>query len=286
MRYFCNPVNVNYRYQFNLDQRQGGNMKICREAADPSMICFQGRYYIFASMTLGVWVSDDLAHWQNHRLPRELPLYDYAPDVRVMGEWVYFCASRRDESCDRWRTRDILNGPYEKIPGNFPFWDPNLFIDDNGRVYFCTGHSLLYLDGDHTYDDWYKPGQTGLSECPICARWESGYYDMGMDNRRKYSSYLWISMLPEANSRMDVTVKTDRRDNYITKTIGVPLLSWETMDFSNFSFLLSRAPRMKRIKLKAKKYVYYKLIFSVDHPGARATVLGYDQQVRFASEVK
>ncbi len=141
MRYFCNPVNVDYRYQFNLDQRQGGNMKICREAADPSMICFQGRYYIFASMTLGVWVSDDLAHWQNHRLPRELPLYDYAPDVRVMGEWVYFCASRRDESCDRWRTRDILNGPYEKIPGNFPFWDPNLFIDDDGRVYFYWGCS-------------------------------------------------------------------------------------------------------------------------------------------------
>jgi len=141
MRYFCNPANVNYRYQFNLDQRQGGNMKICREAADPSMICFQGRYYIFASMTLGVWVSDDLAHWQNHRLPQGLPLYDYAPDVRVIGEWVYFCASRRDESCDRWRTRDILNGPYEKIPGNFPFWDPNLFIDDNGRVYFYWGCS-------------------------------------------------------------------------------------------------------------------------------------------------
>lgn len=141
MQYFCNPVNVNYRYQFNLDQRQGGDLKICREAADPSMICFQGRYYIFASMTLGVWVSDDLAHWQNHRLPQELPLYDYAPDVRVMGEWVYFCASRRDESCDRWRTRDILNGPYEKIPGSFPFWDPNLFIDDDGRVYFYWGCS-------------------------------------------------------------------------------------------------------------------------------------------------
>ena len=141
MTYFCNPVNVNYRYQFNLDQRQGGNMKICREAADPSMICFQGRYYIFASMTLGVWVSDDLAHWQNHRLPQGLPLYDYAPDMRVMGEWVYFCASRRDENCDRWRTRDILNGPYERISGTFPFWDPNLFFDDDGRVYFYWGCS-------------------------------------------------------------------------------------------------------------------------------------------------
>ena len=143
MDYICNPVNINYRYQFNADPRLHGQMQICREAADPSMICFQGRYYIFASMTLGVWVSDDLAHWEHHRLPHELPLYDYAPDVRVMGDWVYFCASRREENCDRWRTKDILNGPYEKLEGSFPFWDPNLFIDDDGRVYFYWGCSNI-----------------------------------------------------------------------------------------------------------------------------------------------
>ena len=141
MNYFCNPINVNYRYQFNADPRRGGALQICREAADPSLILFQGRYYLFASMTLGVWVSDDLAHWENHRLPEELPLYDYAPDVRVMGEWVYFCASRREENCDRYRTKDILHGPYEKIEGSFPFWDPNLFVDDDGRVYFYWGCS-------------------------------------------------------------------------------------------------------------------------------------------------
>ncbi len=143
MKYLCNPVNINYRYQFNMDPRLHGQMKICREAADPSMILFHGRYYIFASMTLGVWVSDDLSNWENHRLPGELPLYDYAPDVRVMGDWVYFCASRREENCDRYRTKDILNGPYEKIEGSFPFWDPNLFIDDDGRVYFYWGCSNI-----------------------------------------------------------------------------------------------------------------------------------------------
>ena len=143
MKYLCNPVNINYRYQFNMDPRQHGKMQICREAADPSMILFHGRYYIFASMTLGVWVSDDLSTWENHRLPGELPLYDYAPDVRVMGDWVYFCASRREENCDRYRTKDILNGPYEKIQGSFPFWDPNLFIDDDGRVYFYWGCSNI-----------------------------------------------------------------------------------------------------------------------------------------------
>ena len=147
MKYYCNPVNVNYRYQFNSDQRLHGAIKICREAADPSMICFHGRYYIFASMTLGVWVSDNLADWENHRLPEELPLYDYAPDVRVIGDWVYYCASSHDKNCDRWRTKDILNGPYEKIDGTFPFWDPNLFIDDDGRVYFywgCSNQTPIY----------------------------------------------------------------------------------------------------------------------------------------------
>ena len=143
MKYLCNPVNINYRYQFNMDPRLHGKMQICREAADPSMILFHGRYYIFASMTLGVWVSDDLANWENHRLPKDLPLYDYAPDVRVMGDWVYFCASRREENCNRYRTKDILNGPYEKIEGSFPFWDPNLFIDDDGRVYFYWGCSNI-----------------------------------------------------------------------------------------------------------------------------------------------
>ena len=143
MKYFCNPLNVNYRYQFNADPRLHGKLQICREAADPSMILFQGRYYIFASMTLGVWVSDDLVSWENRRLPDTLPLYDYAPDVRVLGEWVYFCASNRDHNCDRWRTKDILNGPYEKIEGSFPFWDPNLFIDEDGRVYFYWGCSNI-----------------------------------------------------------------------------------------------------------------------------------------------
>ena len=147
MKYYCNPINVNYRYQFNADPRLHGKLQICREAADPSLICFQGRYYIFASMTLGVWVSDDLVSWENHRLPDELPLYDYAPDVRVLGDWVYFCASNREHNCDRWRTKDILKGPYERIEGNFPYWDPNLFRDDDGRVYFywgCSNSTPIY----------------------------------------------------------------------------------------------------------------------------------------------
>ena len=198
MNILCNPVNINYRYQFNMDPRQHGKMQICREAADPSMICFRGRYYIFASMTLGVWVSDDLAHWENHRLPPELPLYDYAPDVRVMGDWVYYCASRREENCDRYRTRDILNGPYEKIDGSFPFWDPNLFIDDDGRVYFYWGCSNVTPIWGVELDP--------RTMQPLCEKkvlvdghpFEIGYERVGEDNSRLPASEAEIDAAYEA----------------------------------------------------------------------------------------
>ena len=193
MKYLCNPVNINYRYQFNMDPRLHGRMQICREAADPSIILFHGRYYIFASMTLGVWVSDDLAYWENHRLPKELPLYDYAPDVRVMGDWVYFCASRREENCDRYRTKDILNGPYEKIKGSFPFWDPNLFIDDDGRVYFYWGCSnITPLWGVELDPQTMQP----ISEKRVLVEghpFEVGYERVGEDN----------SQLPASEAEID-----------------------------------------------------------------------------------
>ena len=139
MKYYCNPLNVEYRYQFN-KSREDGSLQINREAADPSMILFKGKYYIFASMTLGVYVSDDMVKWEYHRLPTNLPLYDYAPDVRVIGDYVYFSASRRSENCDFYRTKDVINGPYEEFKGTFPFWDPHLFEED-GRIYFYWGCS-------------------------------------------------------------------------------------------------------------------------------------------------
>ena len=144
MKYYCNPVNVVYRYQFNRDYgKTDGPLHIDREAADPSMICFKDKYYIFPSMSLGCWVSEDMVNWTNYKLPENLPFYDYAPDVRAMGDYVYFCASNHDHPCSHYRTKDPINGPYEEIPGDFDFWDPNLFVDDDGRVYFYWGCSPL-----------------------------------------------------------------------------------------------------------------------------------------------
>lgn len=138
-QYFCNPINFTYRYQFN---QTNGGFTLNREAADPSLILFKGKYYLFPSMTCGFLVSEDLVNWRQCPLTG-VPVYDYAPDVRAVGDWMYFCASRKGQICDFYRTRDPEAGVFERIPGTFDFWDPNLFLDDDGRLYFYWGCSNM-----------------------------------------------------------------------------------------------------------------------------------------------
>lgn len=137
MDYFCNPINYGYKYQFN--KQPDGRITASREGADPSMVRFKGKYYIFPSMTCGFLHSEDLVNWQFHPL-KDMPVYDYAPDVRVVGEWLYFCASNHEQGI-HYRTKDPFSDCYERIEGAFPFWDPNLFADDDGRLYFYWGSS-------------------------------------------------------------------------------------------------------------------------------------------------
>lgn len=186
MQYLCNPVNIDYHYQFNKVQMPNmpadAPLEVAREAADPSMIMFQGRYYIFASMNLSVWVSDDMANWESYRLPDNLPLYDYAPDVRVIGDYVYFSASRRDEVCDYYRTKDVVNGPYERIEGTFDFWDPNLFVDDDGRIYFYWGcANMTPVWGVELDSETMKP-LTERKELIWGDAWTKGYERCGEDH--------------------------------------------------------------------------------------------------------
>lgn len=138
-QYFCNPINFTYQYQFN---QKGEGFSLNREAADPSMILFKGKYYLFPSMTRGFLVSQDMVNWKQCLL-EGLPVYDYAPDVRAVGDLMYFCASRRGEVCDFYRTKDPEGGVFKRIPGTFDFWDPNLFLDDDGRMYFYWGCSNM-----------------------------------------------------------------------------------------------------------------------------------------------
>jgi len=141
-RTYCNPLDLEYRYQHMKEGKSAAH----REGADPTLVLFKGTYYLFVSMSAGFWYSEDLLDWRFHADPGLL-IYDYAPDVRQVGEYLYFCASRRGRNCPILRSADPLNEPFREVSAPFDFWDPDLFQDDDGRVYLywgCDNRTPIY----------------------------------------------------------------------------------------------------------------------------------------------
>ena len=152
-----------------------------------------------------------------------------------------------------------------------------------GQMVFLNDREALTLDDNLTQD---AAVETDGEVQTIGALWESGFMDFGADFRRKYSSQIYVSLLPQSNSKVTVTAATDRRSEYMEKTLASNVFSWANANFVDWTFDTNDTPKIKRVRLKVKKFVYYKLIFKVTEPGVKATVLGYDQEVRFASMAK
>ncbi|WP_243076268.1 family 43 glycosylhydrolase [Microbacterium sp. SS28] len=136
-RIVCNPVDLPYAYSHV--RSLTGKRSLSREAADPSMVLFKGTYFLFTSMTPGFFYSHDLVTWSLRR-SENFPAYDYAPDVREVDGALIISASRRGKPSPFYRTTDPLADDFVEIsPGSFPFWDPNLYQDDDGRIYLYWG---------------------------------------------------------------------------------------------------------------------------------------------------
>lgn len=128
---FCNPVNLNYRFQLTTPSY--------REAADPTVVIFKGKYFMFASKSGGYWSSDDLVNW-TFIITEDLPIEDYAPTAVVMDDAVYFMALDKRI----YKSTDPSSGKWEVVRESFPeisIGDPALFLDDDGRLYFYSGLS-------------------------------------------------------------------------------------------------------------------------------------------------
>ena len=80
--YVCNPINMEYKYQiFDTNGETA-----CREAADPSLILFKGKYYLFPSMTTGFW---QVITWLTAISSLKEYASLYISDVRVIGDYLF-----------------------------------------------------------------------------------------------------------------------------------------------------------------------------------------------------
>jgi xylan 1,4-beta-xylosidase len=180
----CNPVDIAYQFQDFSHVTGDARRAVFREGADPSVVRFKGQFYMFVSMTRGFWHSGDLSKWE-FRPSDKLQALDYAPDVREIDGALYISASRRNRVCPFLRSENPLEDDFTEIaPGTFAFWDPNLFQDDDGKVYFywgCSSETPLYgtemdtstftpvgemqelLFSDAKHRGWEQPGENNFA---------------------------------------------------------------------------------------------------------------------------
>lgn len=129
---------------------------------------------------------------------------------------------------------------------------------------------------------------------PIEAYWESGSMDFGAPHKRKYSRGLWLGIKPETSGEIKVTAITDKTSNLNeelsasvnTQASASGFFSFLDLDFTTLSFGVSDMPRIDAHKIKAKKFTYYKLIFSSAKANTTATVTNAEIAVRYTSNVR
>lgn len=147
----------------------------------------------------------------------------------------------------------------------------------DGELYFGTENgALMHFSRQYRNDDRES----------IDAYWESGSLDFDRDWRRKYSTDIWVSIKPESQGCVTVTAQSNRRSEYVKKEVAAGLSTFTNVSFAHWSFRTNRKPQVQRVRLKVRKFTFYKLILSSCSASAAATVLAADFRVRYAGKVR
>jgi len=184
-RTFANPLNLDYRFALEPPSR--------REAADPVIVLYGGDYYLFASKSGGYWRSPDLTAWTFIQ-PQGLPIEAYAPAVMAYGGALYYTAG----DAGLYRSRDPKGGRWEHAGDPFKVGDPDLFADDDGRVYLYYGVSHDGAISGRELDprSQFRP----LGEPFVCLRADSAHHgwerrgddNLGAVGGGEFSDTPWI----------------------------------------------------------------------------------------------
>lgn len=134
-RVIANPLNLNYRFQFDEPSR--------REAADPVLEYFKGKYYLFASKSGGYWSSPDLYEWKYIPCKSIATIENYAPTIMVHNDSLFYLGSGHPRI---FKTANPDEDHWEEVESKFRYpmvgdTDPAFFKDDDGKVYIYWGCS-------------------------------------------------------------------------------------------------------------------------------------------------
>lgn len=166
---YCNPVDLDYGYtpipNFSTQGRH-------RATADPVIVNFRDKYFLFSTNQWGYWWSEDMAHW--NFIPRKflMPYHDVydelcAPGVFVMKDELYVIGSTHGKTFPIWKSDNPTEDDWEIAVDSLKVgaWDPGLLYDEEqDRLFLYWGSSNEYplfgteLDTETFQSDGYvKP---------------------------------------------------------------------------------------------------------------------------------
>ena len=145
---FCNPVNIDYGYApFEWAVKNGKH----RTTADPVIVTFKGKYFLFATNQEGYWWSEDMLNWSYiHRkfLIDNKYIHDLnAPGVFVMHDTMYVYGSTHEKDFPIWKSGNPMIDDWQ-IAVDTLFvgaWDPAFYYDeDTDKLFLYWGSSNLW----------------------------------------------------------------------------------------------------------------------------------------------
>jgi hypothetical protein len=120
----------------------------------------------------------------------------------------------------------------------------------------------------------------------IKAEWQSGYYDFGIEEQRKTMRVLWITLKPWFKTSLQINYASDRDSGSEDKTIENRSISYEHWNYARFTYNTQRSVRPFRVKMKAKKFAFLKLILKNEVSDEKVTVNSIAIKKVYGGEVK
>lgn len=155
---------------------------------------------------------------------------------------------------------------------------PNNFLIIKGELYFGTKTGEIMK---------FSKNYKSFNGHSINSHWEMNFYDFGAEYLRKNMQKIWVSLLPQAKASAVINYISDADGvGEVPETIEYNLLSFEEIDFSDFSFLTNYNPQAFRIKMTAKKFTHLKITIDNDSVTDDAVILSLSTQVEFGGESK
>ena len=142
---YCNPINIDYGYTpFDVFSKQGKH----RATADPVIVNFKDKFFLFSTNQEGYWHSDDMLHWEfvSRKFLRDKKyIHDLnAPAVWAMKDTLYVYGSTWESDFPIWKSTNPTKDEWEIAVDTLKVgaWDPAFHYDeDKDKLYLYWGSS-------------------------------------------------------------------------------------------------------------------------------------------------